>query len=105
MAAPRHFSSEHLKLYDDASSLISIDSTSHGVPKLEAYLYYFGIRGKRHLGPKLIYRTSTDVFSPPSGPAQDVRMMQLLSIHEHAKLGQNSLWATIRHEVRDLLEA
>jgi hypothetical protein len=31
--------------------------------------------------------------------------MQLLTVHKHAKLGQENLWATIRDEVRDLLEA
>ncbi|KAI0028686.1 hypothetical protein K488DRAFT_89481 [Vararia minispora EC-137] len=99
-------SSEHLKLWDhdDASSLTFVDSTSHGVPKLEAYLYYFGIRGRRQLGPKLIYRTSTDVFTPPSGPAQNLRMMQLLPVYEHAKLGENNLWATIRHETVGILD-
>lgn len=101
----RSSASEHLRLWDDdnPSSFISVDSTTHGVPKLEAHLYYYGIRGKRQLGPKLTYRTSTDVFTPPSGPVQDLRMMQLLPVYEHPKLGKNSLWATIRHEVYDFL--
>lgn len=90
---------------DDASSLTSFDSSEHGVHKSESYLYYYGLRGNRKLGPKLIYRTSTDVFSPPSVPWQDVRMMQLLTVHNHAKLGQENLWATIRDEVRDLFDA
>lgn len=30
-------------------------------------------------------------------------MMQLLPVYEHPKLGKNSLWATIRHEVYDFL--
>ena len=94
---------EHVNLWesDDASSSIWVDSSVHGVPKLEAYLYFYGLRGERRLGPKLIYRTSKDIFSPPSGPSQDVRKMQLLTVHEHAKLGQNNLWATIRDKVRD----
>jgi len=46
-----------------------------------------------------------DIFSPPSGPLQDLCKMQLLTIHKHAKLGKNKLWATICDEVRDFLEA
>ncbi|KAI0279335.1 hypothetical protein BGY98DRAFT_1089205 [Russula aff. rugulosa BPL654] len=68
------------------------------------YLYYHGLRGNTKPGPKLIYRTSTDIFSPPSGPSQDLRRMQLLTVHEHAKLGQNNLWATIRDETVGLLD-
>jgi len=96
---------EHLKLWDsdDASSLISVDSSGHGVSKLEAYLYYHGLRGNRKSGPKLIYRTSMDIFLPPSGPSQDLRKMQLLTVHSHGKLGQNNLWAKIRDKVRSFL--
>ena len=76
------------------------------MPKLEAYLYYYGLRGNRKLGPKLIWRSSTDVFSPPSGPFQHVRAMQLLTVHEHAKLGRDKkLWPMIREEVREFLGA
>ncbi|KAI0035849.1 hypothetical protein K488DRAFT_68056 [Vararia minispora EC-137] len=37
---------------------------------------------------------------PPSGPAQDLRMMQLLPVYEHAKLGENNfdLRTDIRHK-------
>jgi hypothetical protein len=112
MQSKRHSSSssvsspyEHLKLWDsdDASCLTSADSSAHGVSKLEAYLYYHGLRGNRKYGPKLIYRTSTDIFLPPSGPSQDLRKMQLLTVHNHSKLGQNNLWAKIRDEVRSFL--
>ncbi|KEP47503.1 hypothetical protein V565_153460 [Rhizoctonia solani 123E] len=69
---------------DDASW---VDSSSHG-----------------KAGPKLIYRTSTDIFSPPSGPSQGHRQIQLLTVHEHAKLGQNNLWVIIRDKTVELLE-
>lgn len=82
-----------------------VDSSEHSVPKFESYFYYHGLRGNRKPGPKLIYRTSTDIFSQPSGPSHDLRLMQLLTIHKHAKLGENNLWETVRDEVRDLLEA
>jgi hypothetical protein len=75
-------SSERIKLFrdDDSSSETSVESL-HEVPKLEKLFYYFGLRGDGDLGPKLVYRTSTDI------------------------LGQNKIWATIREKVRDLLEA
>jgi hypothetical protein len=88
-----------------SSSVSSVESSPYDVPKLEAHLYYFGIRGPRHWGPKLIFRTSKDVFTAPSGPEQDPRLMQLRPVYEHHKLGKDDLWATIRSKVRDLLEA
>jgi hypothetical protein len=99
-------SSERIRLWeDDDSSGVTPVESSYEVPKLEKYLYYFGLRGNRHRGPKLVFRTSSDVFTPPSGPEHDPRVMQLLSVHDHNKLGQKNLWATIREKVRDLLEA
>ena len=97
-----------LKLWDsdDASGMTSVDSSDHGVPKLEAYLYFHGLRGNRKLGPKLIWRSSTDVFSPPTGPSQDIRAIQLLTVHEHAILGKDKMmWKLILEEVRDFLGA
>ena len=43
-----------------------------------------------------------DVFTPPTGPENNPCVMQLLGIHEHKKLGQANLWATIREKVHDL---
>jgi hypothetical protein len=76
----------------------------YDVSKLEAYFYYFGIRGPRRRGPKLIFRTSKDVFTAPSDPEQDLRRMRLQPVYEHHKLGKEDVWATIRSKVRDLLE-
>jgi hypothetical protein len=84
---------------DDSSSISSVETSGHSVPQLEAYLYYFGIRGDRRRGPKLIYRTSKDVFTPPLGQEEDPRVMQLLPVHEHDALGKDGLWASIRSEV------
>ncbi|KAI0049139.1 hypothetical protein FA95DRAFT_1538795 [Auriscalpium vulgare] len=89
---------------DDSYSVTSADSSSHEVPKLEKQLYYFGLRGNRRLGPKLVFRTSTDVFTPPTGPENDARVMQLLGVYDHNKLGQDNLWATIREETVKLLD-
>jgi hypothetical protein len=88
----------------DSSGLSSVESSPYDVSKLEAYLYYFGIRGARRWGPKLIFRTSKDVFPMPSGSHQEVRRMQLLPVYEHQKFSKDNLWATIRSKVRDLLE-
>ncbi|CAE6507643.1 unnamed protein product [Rhizoctonia solani] len=99
--------SKRIKIWgkdDDSSDGTSVGSSIHAVPKLEAYLYYFGIRGRRHLGPKLIYRTSKDVFTSPSGPEQDARIMRLLPVYTHNKLSQDNLWGTIRNEVVKLLD-
>ena len=67
-----------------ASSVRSVESSPYD-------LYYFGIRGLRHRGPKLIFRTSKDVFPAPWGPEQDARPMQLLPVYEHHKLGKDNL--------------
>lgn len=92
-------------LWEDSSSSTSSVGTSHDVPKLEAYLYYFGIRGTKRLGPKLIYRTSSDTFTAPSGPGKDRRIMYLRPVYEHPVLAKDNLWANIRYKVRDLLKA
>ncbi|KAG9079917.1 hypothetical protein FRC06_007320 [Ceratobasidium sp. 370] len=95
--------SERIGPSQDDDSSTSVNS-SHEVPKLEKHLYYFGLRGDRHLGPKLVFRTSTDVFTPPTGPSPDPRITQLLGVHDHNKLGRDNLWATIRGEVVKLLD-
>ena len=89
-------------LWEDSSSASSVGS-SHDVPKLEAYFYYFGLRGTKRRGPKLIFRTSSDVFTAHSG--QDRRVMWLRPVYEHHQLGKDDLWAHIRYKVRDLLKA
>ena len=98
------YSSDHSSLWEEDPPS-SISSIPHNVSKLEAHLYYFGIRGPRRWGPKLIFRTSKDVFRAPSGPGQDVRLKQLRPVYEHHKLGKDNLWCTVRSAVRDLLEA
>ncbi|KAI0075040.1 hypothetical protein K474DRAFT_1685521 [Panus rudis PR-1116 ss-1] len=77
---------------------------SHHVMGVPDKLYYYGIRGDRRLGPKLIFRTSTERFVVPTEPGQEPRKIQLLSVHEHAKLEENNLWATIRKETVGILD-
>ena len=98
--------SERAKIFQDpySSSDTSYESV-HEVSKLERLLYYFGLGGNGRPGPKLVYRTSADAFTPPAGPDYNLRVMQLLPVYEHSKLSQDNLWNTIRGEVRDLLGA
>ena len=43
-------SSERITLWqDDDSSHMTLVESSHEVPRLEKHLYYFGLRGNRHL--------------------------------------------------------
>ena len=100
-------------LSDDSDSdyryhgnLLETDSSSlspHDVSKVEAYLYYYGIRGSICWGPKLVFRTSKDVFPVP-GPEEYARSMRLLPVYEHQELSKDNLWATIRSKVCDLFE-
>ncbi|CCA68076.1 hypothetical protein PIIN_01943 [Serendipita indica DSM 11827] len=81
----------------------SVASSPHDPSKLEAYLYYFGIRGPNLRGPKLIYRNSIDKYIPPS-PGNQPREMQLLTVDEHPQLDQNNTWATVASEIVRLLK-
>ena len=79
----------------------------YDVSELEAYLYYLGIRGRTpsalQWGPKLIFRTSKDVFKAPV--RRRPRVTRLRPVYEHHKLGKDDLWATIRSKVRKLENA
>ena len=86
---------------DDASSNNSFTPSVHDVPKLEKDYFYFDIRGDGRLGPKLIYRTSKDKFTPPTWPENDPRPIRLLEVEDHAQLGKDNLWATIRDQACD----
>lgn len=95
-----YYASYHSNLLENDSFEASPGSP-YDVSKLEAYLYYSGIRGFRRRGPKLIFRTSKDIYTPPL-PEHDTRFMQLLPVYEHHKLGKDDLWVTIRSKVCDL---
>src|SRR5258708_7268832 len=74
--------SDHNSLWE-VSSVSSVKSSRYDVSKLEAHLYYYGIRGPRRLGPKLIFRTSKDIFTAPSRPQHDSRLIRLLQASDH----------------------
>ena len=88
---------------DDLSSVLPVESSPRDIPEIEARLYFAGLRGPSLPGPKLIFRTSSDVFKPPSGLHADRRLMKLCPVYEHLKLGENNLWELIRSEVCNLL--
>ena len=96
------YSSDYSNLWED-SDVPSAESSCYDVPKLEAHLYYFGIRGPRRRGPKLIFRTSKDVFTVPWSPEVEHRYMKILQVYEHDKLGKGNRWATVRSKVREPL--
>ena len=87
---------------DSVSSASTTDSDPYEVSKLEANLYYAGV-GPKGRGPKLIYRTSEDVFEEPSGPEAYKRLMRAVPVPDSHELGQEGLWDRIRDQVRDLL--
>ncbi|KAF8901022.1 hypothetical protein CPB84DRAFT_1847006 [Gymnopilus junonius] len=89
------YSSDHRKKDNDESGVSSVESSCYDVPRLEAHLYYFGIRGRRRRGPKLTSRTSNGIYKVPPGTEQDFRLMQLHPVYEHHKLGKDDLWATV----------
>ncbi|KIO20956.1 hypothetical protein M407DRAFT_10635 [Tulasnella calospora MUT 4182] len=60
---------------DSVSSTTTVESTPYEVSKIEANLYYAGVRANGR-GPKLVYRTSGDKFEEPSGPEAYKRLMR-----------------------------
>lgn len=82
----------------DESSISSCEDSS--ISELEADLYY--LAEGPHRGPKLVFRTSTDVFTPPSGQDVDPRVIQVLDVDHHDKL--NDSWDTIRPKVGVFLD-
>ena len=94
------------------SSFLSVESSPHDPPPLEAkYYYYFGRSfndrsgGGGHIPcPKLVFRTSKDKWFPPSGPHTYPREMKLCDIPSDHELAKNpSLWDPLRDQVRDRL--
>lgn len=81
-----------------------METSPYDVSRLEAHLYYAGLRSGGR-GPKLVYRTSKKIFVPPTGPEAYRRLMKLAGVPANHKLGENQLWDLVREEVRGVLEA
>ncbi|KAJ3724143.1 hypothetical protein DFJ43DRAFT_1226334 [Lentinula guzmanii] len=88
---------------DSVSSATTAEPSAHEVPKLEANLYYAGV-GPKERGPKLIYRTSEDVFEAPSGPEAYKRVMRIIAVPDTHEFGSKVSWDAIRDQVVVLLD-
>ncbi|KAG8866413.1 hypothetical protein FRB97_003985, partial [Tulasnella sp. 331] len=88
---------------DSVSSATTAEPSLYEVPKLEANLYYAGV-GPKGRGPKLIYRTSDDIFEPPSGPEAYKRLMRVITVPDAYKFTLGVTWDQIRDQVVMLLD-
>ncbi|KAH9847380.1 hypothetical protein C2E23DRAFT_848889 [Lenzites betulinus] len=84
------------------SGVTAVESSPYDVSKYEANLYYAGV-GPNGRGPKLVYRTSDDVFEEPSGPEVYVRLMRIVAVLDEHELGRNGMWDAVRDQVVVLL--
>ncbi|KAH7882679.1 hypothetical protein F5I97DRAFT_1816563 [Phlebopus sp. FC_14] len=75
----------------------------HDIPKYETNNYYAGL-SPNDKGPKLVLRTSTDVFEEPKGPEAYKRIMRLCHVDEDHELAKDGLWNRLRNEVVVVLD-
>jgi len=87
---------------DTVSSATAAESAPYEVSKVEAHLYYAGVSPKGR-GPKLIYRTSSDIFEEPSGPEAYRRLMKAVAVPGDHGFGKDGMWDRVRNKVRGLL--
>lgn len=80
----------------------TVESDPHEPSRIEAYLYYAGLRPKGR-GPKLVYRDSSDVYEEPSGPEEYKRLMRLVAVPDDHEFGKDGLWDRVRDKVRGFL--
>lgn len=67
--------------------------------EFEARHYYDGVSPEA-TGPKLIYRTSDDLFERPANPETASRLMSVIPVAEHDEMGRQGLWDFARDQVR-----
>lgn len=84
---------------ESESSATTAESSPHEPSRVEAHLYYAGIR-ENGRGPKLIYRDSSDVYVEPNGPEEYKRLMRLVAVPDYHEFGQDGLWEKVRAKVR-----
>ncbi len=84
------------------STATTVESDPHEPSRIEAHLYYAGLRPKGR-GPKLVYRDSSDVYEEPWGPEEYKRLMRLVTVPDGHELGKDGLWDRVRDKVRGLL--
>lgn len=84
------------------SSSTTVETDPHEPSRIEAHLYYAGLRPKGR-GPKLVYRDSSDVYEEPSGPEEYKRLMRLVAVPDDHEFGKDGLWDRVRDKVCGLL--
>lgn len=84
------------------SSSTTVETDPHEPSRIEAHLYYAGLRRKGR-GPKLVYRDSSDIYEEPSGPEEYKRLMRLVAVPDDHEFGKDGLWDRVRDKVRGLL--
>ncbi|KAH7885845.1 hypothetical protein F5I97DRAFT_1161115 [Phlebopus sp. FC_14] len=90
-----------------SSSFSSVGLSPHDPPPLEAkYYYYFGYRSDGRVScPELVFRTSKDIWVPPTGPCTYPREMKLCDIPADHELAKNlTLWDPLRDQVHGRLD-
>ena len=87
---------------DSDSSPTTAESAPYEVSKVEGHLYYAGV-SPRGRGPKLIYRTSSDIFEEPSGPEAYRRLMKVIAVPDDHEFGKDGMWGRVRDKVPGLL--
>lgn len=85
---------------ESESSVTTVESP-HEPSRIEAHLYYAGLRANDR-GPKLIYRDSSDVYVEPTGPEEYKRLMRLVAVPNDHEFGNDGLWERVRAKVRVL---
>lgn len=85
----------------DDSNVSSEETSPYEVSEAEAEHYYDGIRGRKEPGPKLIYRTSKDIFKIPS---EGGRTMRLLTVQKDDLPGADGKWPQLAAHVCDILD-
>ncbi|EJT98039.1 hypothetical protein DACRYDRAFT_96687 [Dacryopinax primogenitus] len=88
---------------ESESSVTTVESSPHAPSRIEAHLYYSGIR-ENGRGPKLIYRDSSDVYVEPTGPEEYKRLMRLVAVPDHHEFGNDGLWEKVRDKFVELLD-
>lgn len=83
---------------ESESSATTIGAAPHEPSSIESHFYYHGIR-ENGRGPKLIYRSSSDVYEEPTGPEEYKRLMRLVAVPDNHVFGQNCLWQRVQAKV------
>lgn len=92
-------SDESSDSFASESTATTVETDPHEPSRIEAHLYYAGLRPKGR-GPKLVYRDSSDVYEEPSGPKEYKRLMRLVAVPDDHEFGKDGLWDRVRDRVR-----